>query len=286
MNPLKVLYNTGIAIIFIVINFLTVKGQSTHERRVPPWFVERFKATAGAFFPVNNTDVQVGTKNGVAGTNIDFENDLGFRRNTGTFMADFQWRASRRSRFDFSYLRVARSVTKTLDKEIAFGDNTYQVNTTVDAFFNTNIYRFSYGYAFLLNPKFEAGLLVGAHIVGLNTGISVSGANIGASIRDNFGVTAPLPDIGLWGGYAFSPRWYVNAEFDYFALTINDYSGKIIAYNAAVHYLVVKHFDIALGYSGLNARVDADREHLVGYLKWGYNGPSVTASYSFGHKRW
>ncbi|WP_431242135.1 hypothetical protein ACQ9BO_19705 [Flavobacterium sp. P21] len=45
-----------------------------------PWHARRFKFTAGAFFPVNNTQVEVGSNNGNFGNMIDFEKDLGFKK--------------------------------------------------------------------------------------------------------------------------------------------------------------------------------------------------------------
>ncbi|WP_123864609.1 hypothetical protein [Chitinophaga barathri] len=252
----------------------------------PPWYVDRFRVSAGVFFPINNTDVSVGTQDGTIGTNIDFENDLGFNKNTFTFMGDFQWRISRRSRLNFNYFRVARTSEYTLQRDITFGEHTYPVDGGIRAIFNTDIFRLSYGYAFFTNPKFEAGLLVGAHVVGLDAGIALYGNTASIEFRDDFGITAPLPDVGIWGGYAFSSRWYVNAEFDYLALTVGDYKGRILGYNLNVHYRIIDRLDAAIGYTGLNARVDADKERLVGYFKWGYNGPSLTVSYSFGKKPW
>ena len=39
---------------------------------------------------------------------------------------------------------------------------------------NTAIFQFSYGYAFFLNPRFEAGLAIGAHIVGSKVGMGIA----------------------------------------------------------------------------------------------------------------
>lgn len=50
-----------------------------------PWHGRRFKVTAGAFFPVNNTEIEVNGTNGNIGTDIDFEKDLGFQNNTVSF---------------------------------------------------------------------------------------------------------------------------------------------------------------------------------------------------------
>lgn len=79
------------------------------QKPTPPWFVKRFKITAGIFFPVNNTKVEVGNQSHTFCTTIDFEDDLDFRKSTTTFLADFQWRISRRSRLDLNYFNLNRS---------------------------------------------------------------------------------------------------------------------------------------------------------------------------------
>src|SRR4051794_19988860 len=53
---------------------------------VAPWFVERFKIFAGVLFPLSNTSIEVSSHNGDVGTDIDFEDDLGLKRNTETFL--------------------------------------------------------------------------------------------------------------------------------------------------------------------------------------------------------
>src|SRR4051812_9989965 len=51
---------------------------------VAPWFVERFKISAGFFVPISNTSIEVSNKQGNNGTDIDFEDDLGFKRSAET----------------------------------------------------------------------------------------------------------------------------------------------------------------------------------------------------------
>ncbi|MXV53238.1 hypothetical protein GS399_19910 [Pedobacter sp. HMF7647] len=252
----------------------------------PPWWVQRFRASVGLFIPVNNTEIEVGNQQNTFGTTINFEDNLGFSKSTATFLGNFQWRASRRSRFDLSYFHVDRNSNYTLKKDVEFGDHTYPVNADVNSFFKTNIFRFSYGYALLSHPKYELGLMLGAHIVKSDVGISATGATASLGYSDDFGFTAPLPDVGIWGGYAFTNRLAFNGEISYLSLKVNDVDGQIFSYNVVVMYEVLKNFDVALGYTGLNFNVDVDKEKLHGYLKWGYNGPSLSASYAFGKKKW
>jgi hypothetical protein len=255
------------------------------QKPTPPWFVKRFKVTAGIFFPINNTKVEVGNQNHTFGTTIDFEDDLGFRESTTTFLANLQWRISRRSRLDLSYFNLNRDSHHTLQKDIEFKDHTYTVNSDITAFFDTNIYMISYGYAFLTSPKYELGLMLGVHVLKSDVGINFEGNTASIGYEDSFGFTAPLPDIGIWGGYAFTDRLALNGNVSYLSVKIDNIDGKIISYNFSLMYEVVKNLDLALGYTGLNFTVDAEKNRAQGYLKWGYNGPSLTVSYSFGKKK-
>lgn len=293
ISPLKLM---GLSALTIFATLQNVKAQSTDSTKpviishkkikpTPPWFVERFSLSAGLFVPINNTVVSVNGQAGAIGTTIDFEKDLGFAKTTETFMADFQWRASRRSRFDLSYFTLNRSSTRTLQKDITFKDSTYHASASVNAYFNTDIYRFSYGYALFTNPKFEAGLLFGLHIIRIGVGIGLSTGNLGAD-ASSYKVTAPLPDFGIWGGYAISPKWAVNLEADYLNITVDNINGRILGGNFTVSYKPIEKLKLALGYTGLNFRVEANEDKFAGYFKWGYNGPLLTAAFTFGKKPW
>lgn len=251
----------------------------------PPWFVRRFKVTAGIFVPVNGTKIKVGRNDDSFGTEINFEDNLGFKKTTTTFLSNFQWRASRRSRFDLGYFYLNRNTTHQLQKDIEFGDHTYPVNAIIDSNFKINMYLFSYGYAFFLKPKYELGLMIGTHTLDTDIGINFTGETGQASYNDEFNFTAPLPDIGIWGGYAFADKFVLNGNVNYLSIKINDFKGEIVSYNISVMYQVLTDLDIALGYSGMNFTVDVVKNRLDGYLKWGYNGPSLTASYAFGKKK-
>lgn len=248
-----------------------------------PWYARRFKVTAGAFFPVNNTQIQVGTNNGNHGTEIDLENDLGFSKSSSSFMGTFDWRISRRSRLGFEFFALDRSSSKTLEKQIDFGEHTYNINTRVTAMFDVQIARIAYGYAFLSKPKYEAGLLIGTHVLFADLGLRVDANQTSLEYRDSFNFTAPLPDIGVWGEFVLAKRWglYVNAN--YLAIKIDNIDGRIVSYNLAVSYNIHQNLSLTAGYTGLNFKVDAIKERLNGYLKWGYNGPTITAVYAFGH---
>ena len=214
---------------------------------------------------------------------LTLENDLGFSKSTVSFTGSIDWKISRRSRLNFEYFYLNRTTTKTLQKNIDFGEHTYPANASVSAFFDNQILRVAYGYAILSKPKYEAGLLIGAHILLGDVGLRLTANNVSAEFKDNFDFTAPLPDIGIWGQFALGKRFGLYTNINYLSLNINDISGSIVSYNLSVLYNITGNFSIVGGYTGLNFKVDAAKEKLNGYLKWGYNGPTITAAYSFGH---
>jgi len=253
---------------------------------IAPWWVEKFKLTAGLFVPINNTKVQVEANGSAAGTDIDFQKDLGFGASQLTFLANFQWRISRRSRISLTYYDMRRSATHKLTRDITFNDQTYKIDNTVDTYFNTAIYQFSYSYAIIEKPTYEVGVMIGAHTVGTKAGISLNGANTGATANSNFGFTAPLPDLGIWGGYAFTNRFAVNLDFDYLSLTINNVNGRLVAYDIIFCYKLIRQLDLSLGYAGLNFSVKTSKNNVSGNFRWGYNGPTLGATFSFGERSW
>lgn len=181
---------------------------------------------------------------------------------------------------------MRRSSTHTLQKDITFDSTTYHINSSVTAYFNTAIYKFSYGYAIIEKPTYEVGISIGAHTVGATAGIALNGYNASLSKNNDFGFTAPLPDLGVWGGYAFSNRFAANLDFSYLSLTVGDISGRIISYNLILSYKLLRQLDISVAYTGLNFNVSATKKNVSADFRWGYNGPSIGASFSFGKKSW
>ncbi len=274
--------------IVLAMLFTNCYAQDNHptDVKIAPWYVDRFRVSAGFFVPITNTDLTVGVKGGIAGTPINLEKDLGYGSTQLTFLANFQWRISRKSRLNLNYYNIPRSATHTLKRDITFKDSTYHVNSSVNTFFNTAIYQISYGYAILSKPNYELGIMIGTHLVGGKAGISLNGTNGGVSASTDFGFTAPLPDLGIWGGYTFSDRFAVNLDLDYLSLTINNITGSILAYNLLFIYRAMDKLDISLGYSGLNFKVDAVKKGVEGSFKWGYNGPALGVTYAFGKTSW
>lgn len=246
------------------------------------WHRKRYKLSLGLYFPVNNTEVEVGSKNRDFGTNIDLEDDLGFDKETFSWVGSFQWRISRRSRLDLEYFYLNRESSYTIDREIEFGENTYPINARIYAFFDMQIARLSYGYAFISKPKYEVGAVLGIHTIFGKMGMGLETASNQAEVSDDFDFTAPLPDLGIWGDVVLSKKFGLFANASYLGVKIEDVKGRIISTNLSLLYNVYHNFNLTLGYTGMWIRVDVDKERMDGFFKWSYHGPMLTANYTFG----
>lgn len=110
--------------------------------------------------------------------------------------------------------------------------------------------------------------------------------NVGGTTNNNFGFTAPVPDLGIWGGYSISSRLAVNVDASYMALTINKTTGRLLAFNLTFTYKIIDQLDLSLGYSALDFKVNSIKNNTSGVFKWGYNGPALAVNFSFGKKNW
>lgn len=276
----------AIFLIGIFSGYAQTKDTVSPGTLIAPWWVEKFRVTAGFFESINSTKIQVGADGLVNGSEIDFHKDLGFGASFSTFLTNFQWRISRRSRLNLGYFNMSRSASHTLQRDITFDSTLYPANSPVKAHFNTTIFQFSYGYAIIEKPTYEIGLSIGAHTIAAKVGISLNNQSIGAYTSSNFDITAPLPDLGIWGGYSFSKRFSVNFDLSYLSLTVNNILGRVVAYNLAFSYQLIPRLDLSLAYTGLDFELKTTRKNVTGDFKWGYNGPTLCASFSFGSKSW
>ncbi|GAA4301531.1 hypothetical protein [Aestuariibaculum suncheonense] len=275
-----------LTLVFSLLSSLVLMAQDSIaspslQKNIPDWYTNKFEFHLGAFFPLNNTQVRVGSNNSGKGTLLDLEDNLGFSKYTTSFFGTASWQVSKRSRFDLNYFYLSRSTRYTIDKDIVFGENTYHADAEIEAFFNTQILRFSYGYAIIYKPKYQIGALIGTHVLFGDIGLRAE-TNIGSGeIKDNLDFTAPLPDIGIWNKFLITKKLGLYSNVNYLSLKINNIQGRILSYNAALSYNLIPKVNLNLGYTGLNFRVDIEKEKLNGFLKWGYNGPTITAMYAF-----
>ncbi len=270
-----------VLVLIFVLQMSTATSQTLSYER--PWSISKFSMRAGGFMAVNTTTLgaTLGTQKAGYST-FSFENDLDMNRNTYSALLNFNVRLGKHNRIDFSYYNIYRKNTTIIDKDITFGEHIYHANSEITPHLNTNIFRLSYGYSFLSNAKFDIGALLGFHIMAFNAGLDFNGQTSDLSYNDDVKFTAPLPDLGFFGTYAFARRWAIGTELGYFYLKYSDFTGRVLSGSLNLQFKLAEHWGVEAGYNWLDVRVDIDRQRLVAEFDWGYNGPFVNVVCRFG----
>jgi hypothetical protein len=242
-------------------------------------FYERLKLRVTGFLAGSSTELRFDGDN--VGTTLDFEDDLGLDDRDFLPAFDVSYRFNRKSRIEGSYFSLSREGTRELETTIEFGDREFTVGSEVDTHFDTDIFRVSYAFSFVNNPQAEFGFLAGLHVLDVGTGLATAGGTV--LVEKNADLTAPLPVLGLHGGYAFAPNISFGGRTQLFALSIDRYSGTLIDLYGALQYDFSPHFGISAGYQYYHVDVDVEGENLdfVGTVKFDYQGPTLTAVLRF-----
>ena len=222
------------------------------------------------------TVAYLNSASGARGTSISFEEDLNLtdRKTMPAILAAV--RLGERWKVEGEYFSLHRSGSRSVSKTIDWGDNTYPIGATVSSEFDSDIFRLSVGYSFIKDSQRELGVALGLHVTDFKA--SLSAAAVGVRSED---ALAPLPTIGLYGAYAFTPKWLLSGRLDYFSLDYEDYEGRLVNFTAGVDYRFSRHFGIGLGFRHVDYDVTLTKTHYNGGIQYKFNGPVFYAVTSF-----
>ena len=244
-----------------------------------------FWLQVSGFWANVDTDVRVAPiADPDAGTEIDLESDLNLDE-SALLPAVF---AGARLGGGFSvgaeYYSLGRDGPITLERDIVFQDVTYPATVDVTTGFDTDVYRFTVGYAFVRNENLEIGAALGLHATDISLSISGEGSVGGAARQIETRRTeflAPLPTIGLFATYEPMPRLTLGARVDFLSLSIDDYDGRLINAQASVAYRLFRNVGVGILYRFVDYRVDVEKTNYVGRFDYEFSGPAVFLEIGF-----
>ncbi|MCU0810647.1 MAG: outer membrane beta-barrel protein [Thiobacillaceae bacterium] len=258
------------------------------DAAIHPKLGARIYLDVGGYTPSVDTSLRVDRAGG-SGTVLDLEDDLDFEDRPTFPYALLNLRLGQRWRIEGEYFSIERDKTTVIDRELEIGDSVFPIDATVNSFFDTDVYRLSVGYSFLKRPNAEVGAALGAHVTTFDLGISAIGSGGNIDTTEAADTLAPLPTIGLYGFYAFSPRWLMLGRVDYFALEYQEYSGGLLNLNVGLEFQLAKHVGLGAGYRYVDLEFTAERtlsvgdfsDDFSGEFEYHYSGPTVYLSFSY-----
>lgn len=250
---------------------------------IHPLLTDTFTGSLGWFSTSNDTKIEVGS-NTSDNSGIDFENDLGFDDNTNVGLANFQWRFTENFRLSLEYTGIHRNAKETLLIDIEWEDLTFHPGSKVSTDLDTDVYRVFVGYSFLNAKNYELGVGLGLHLMDLSMQIKGNASTNNGSISyqtDSVSVLAPLPNVGIYGAYAFSPKIIITGRFDWLSANTGDYSGSITSLSADIQYQAFKNLGIGIGYHYFGIDIDVSASDWKGSADYSYHGPKLFMTFNF-----
>jgi hypothetical protein len=270
-NSARSAWQSGLALLGVI-----ACGSAAGQQPVHPALQDRFSIQIGAYAPNIETTASLNSATGARGTSISFEDELNLtdRKTVPAILASL--RLGERWRIEGEYFSLNRSGSRAIARTLDWGGNTYAVGTTVTSEFDSDIFRFSVGYSFVKDNQKEVGVVLGLHATDFS--ISLAAPTAGARTGDGL---APLPVIGVYGAYAFTPKWLLSGRLDYFSMNYNEYDGSLVNFNIGVDYRFSRHFGVGLSYRHVDYDVTATKANFNGGMTYKFSGPMIYGVASF-----
>ena len=241
-----------------------------------PALNDRFYFALGAYWPETTTSLQVNSARLGVGANIDFENALGLSNDKAVSNFIARWRFGRRWRLEAEYFELNRGGSRSLERDIQFGDLVFPVSAQVTSQFDLADLRVSLDYSFFKTLDKEVGVGLGLHAVAYDASLS---ANLVGTQQED--VAAPLPVLTLYGQFALTERWAVAARVSRLSLSYDKYDGSLTALEIDVLYQPFRHVGFGIGERSLDIKLDVTDGNRQRRFKQALEGPLFFMNVSF-----
>jgi len=220
---------------------------------------------------------------------IDFDESFGKADDATRVRADILWRITPEHRLRFMYFDNSTSRSRVLAEDVRWGDYTFLAGSSAEFRQEFKVYELAYEWAFLRRPTYELAANLGVHYFDLNMRLSGtatvidSGGNTSAAASKSreSSLPAPLPVIGIRGGWVVAPNWYLEAQAQWLKAKIDEYDGSWTDFRVGATWMFHRNFGVGVGYNRFATNVDVTKDSFNGKLKVGYSGVQAYLTGSF-----
>jgi hypothetical protein len=217
---------------------------------------QEFRLDVGGFRIASSTELRYDLAG--QGQTIDFEGETGLPSNATTIWLDGTWRLGRRHQLLLNYTRSNRDGGRTLQREIHWGDQVFQVGTSVEAEVGSDVVTGYYRFAVFRNDRFEVGPTIGLGYLWLSA--SLSGSITVGGIPVSLGRTAETGSItGDVGGYFegwLTKRLVLRGDLLYIVVKPENSEASVTDGRLGLHFYPWTHIGFGAQYKYYKYRYD------------------------------
>jgi len=266
----------------------SVNAQNTSDWK--SWsHASRISVGGGYFAPSLDTSLVVTDPDGIIGTGISFEKNLGLDDSKGTGLLYVDWRFAKKHSLQYRYFELKRSATATSSTvTIKVGGETFDLNLPIQSFFDITANEIAYAYSLLFDEKKNLSIGLGISVQDLALGIQGTATSPipGEIINSNLDSTAPLPTLNIGFDYAFNDKWFFVSRLGWLAVELNvdedeELSGEIINANVGVQWNAFEHVGFFAHYQIFDVNVDYLDNSKKFAVDYDYSGPLLGVEVRF-----
>ena len=241
-----------------------------------PW--DRLAVRLGGFAVRFDTNIRLDSDTLGVGTEFNLESDANVDKNKTEARLEGHVRFGRRHRIDYGTVFFRRSATKTLDRQIQFGDVVFNLNADVMTEFKNDVIKLAYRYDIVNRPAWDLGLSFGISAFVIDTSIAVIGGGGGMASAESEDFIAPIPVLGLHADVRLAKKWYLRTSGEFFDVQVDDQKGSLTDYRAAVDWYPFEHFGFGAGFNRSRLAYEDLGVPAVD-VTYTYSGTTVYVSY-------
>jgi hypothetical protein len=163
-----------------------------------------------------------------------------------------------------------------LSEDVEWEDVVFKEGTFASAGVELDVARLFLGRIFSSGPQHEFGAGLGLHWLEIKAyveGRIKTDLGDTEAYRGSVSAGAPLPNIGAWYTYSWSPKWAFVTRLDWLSASYDDYSGSLWNASAGVNWAVFEHFGVTAAWNFFKLDVDVDKSDWQGSAETSQNGP-------------
>jgi hypothetical protein len=240
---------------------------------------ERVRLSLGVVRLSNDTNLQLDSSAGVAGTPINAENAFGLDKSDYEAKIAAMVRVGERHRLQFDYFSSDRSNSTTVTQPIVFRDVVLQPGDPLQSDLSIRTFSISYGYSFLHNDKYEVAATIGVNDTDISARARVQTQS--RHVDQTEDQAGPFPTVGLAATYVMSKRFYFDGRAQYMKVRIDDLDGSLGLYELDALYRLRPNISFALGYTMLRANLESSQAKQAGYFDFNSKGPEFFVRVAF-----
>ena len=241
---------------------------------------DSFTLQAGVGLTSNSTQFRYDSVAGVAGTVINAEDAAGVpsRKLIGRAELTLRVHDRHRIRLSDSYLPLDRHGTAVLQAPVSFGEPPpFAAGERINTKLNISMLALTYAYSFVKTERVEIAAGLGVELFGVEAVIA-SRVPV-RNVRSEGSLPTPL--AGLESTVRLSSRFYLEGRAQYFKGTLDRDYRRVTAFDADVLYRLMPNVTFGIGYSHLNASVNAPELGAGAGLALVSRGPQLFARVGF-----